>query len=219
MKTHNLYNIHDEKSIKENEKNSTKQFDLWAKNYDRNLFWPFFFSNNAVIRELNLHKGNTLLDVGCGTGILLKLLSEMNKNIQLHGIDVSSEMVNVTKLKLDPSIAVNHASVYKIPYKDNTFDFITCSTSFHHYKLSDVALSEMKRVLKIGGKLCILDPFKSGFVRKLICYTLNRLFKEIDINLYTRNQMYELFKNVGFSLISQKTYLYYKLITIGIKDN
>jgi ubiquinone/menaquinone biosynthesis C-methylase UbiE len=198
---------------------SIKQFNKWSKNYDRKLYWPFYFSNKAILQSIVINKDASVLDVGCGTGILLQQLFDMNNNLKLYGIDISPEMVKMAKKKLNPSICIKVSSVNQIPHNDNTFNFITCSTSFHHYSEPQKALMEMYRVLKNEGKLIVLDPFTNGLLRLKICAILNVIFKENDTCLFTKEEMRKMFVKAGFSTITQKTYIvYYKLLTIGRKQ-
>jgi ubiquinone/menaquinone biosynthesis C-methylase UbiE len=76
----------------------------------------------------------------------------------------------------------------------------------------------MYRVLKRGGTLLILDPYKDGPLRKITISVLNFIFKEKDTQFFTRREMYRMFRDAGFENITQKTYTYYKLITTGLKN-
>ncbi len=199
------------------EKQSVEQFNTWSKDFDQKRFLPFYFSNKAVLKTLNPQHGSSILDVGCGTGILLQQLRQLGKGLNLHGMDIAPEMVKVARAKFGKSVELRQGSANSLPYDDNTFDYVTCATSFHHYPNPDNSLREMFRVLKLGGKLVILDPFTNGFLRKAICEVLGILFNEKGINLFTKGQMYQLFQKAEFEQIEQKTYLYYKLITVGVK--
>jgi len=199
------------------EKQSVEQFNTWSKDFDQKRFLPFYFSNKAVLKTLNPQHGSSILDVGCGTGILLQQLRQLGKGLNLYGMDIAPEMVKVARAKFGKSVELRQGSANSLPYGDNSFDYVTCATSFHHYPNPDNSLREMFRVLKLGGKLVLLDPFTNGFLRKAICEVLGVLFNEKGINLFTKGQMYQLFQKAKFNQIEQKTYLYYKLITVGVK--
>jgi ubiquinone/menaquinone biosynthesis C-methylase UbiE len=199
------------------EKQSVEQFNTWSKDFDQKRFLPFYFSNRTVLKTLNPQYGSSILDVGCGTGILLQQLRQLGEGLNLHGMDIAPEMVKVARAKFGKSVELRQGSANSLPYDDNTFDYVTCATSFHHYPNPDNSLREMFRVLKLGGKLVLLDPFTNGFLRKVICEILGTLFNEKGINLFTKGQMYQMFQKAEFKQIEQKTYLYYKLITVGVK--
>jgi ubiquinone/menaquinone biosynthesis C-methylase UbiE len=199
------------------EKQSIAQFNAWSKDYDQKRFLPFYFSNKAVLNSLNPRLGSSILDVGCGTGILLHKLLQLGKDLNLYGMDIAPEMVRVARAKFGELVEIREGSANSLPYDDNSLDYVTCATSFHHYPDPDNSLREMFRVLKSGGKLIILDPFTNGLLRKTICAILDIIFNEKGTNLFTKEKMCQMFQRTGFNQIEQKTYLYYKLITVGVK--
>lgn len=198
------------------EQSSIQQFDSWADSHDKKN-WQDFFSNNGVLKYIKPQQDSKLLDVGCATGSLLHQLSKKNKNIVLYGLDISPKMVDIAKKKLGSRADIVVSSANTLSFKENTFDFVTCATSFHHYKEPQQALNEMYRVLKPNGTLLLLDPFTNNLTRKVMCKLLDIIFNEKDTNLFTKEQMKYMFKVSGFKNIKQHTYLYYKLITIGKK--
>jgi len=46
------------------EKRSIAQFNTWSQDYDQKRFWPFYFSNKAVLQTINPQSGSSVLDVG-----------------------------------------------------------------------------------------------------------------------------------------------------------
>lgn len=97
------------------------------------------------------------LDIGCGNGEQTALLIR-NTSIQT-AVDISSEHVQLTK-QLLPTIQVVEASAENLPFPDHSFDLITCFEVLEHVKDHNVALREMKRVLKDGGRIAITVPNK-----------------------------------------------------------
>lgn len=95
-----------------------------------------------------------VLDVGCGTGILLKILSSVH---DVSGIDYSEDAISFCKLR--ELVSVKQASANDLPFEDENFDLVTCMDVLYH-KGVDVkkALSEIYRVLKPGGIFAINLP-------------------------------------------------------------
>src|SRR3989344_3683695 len=116
-------------------------------------------THNAVITLLNLYlnkkKNNIILDAGCGTGLLMKKLSNFG---EIWGIDTSNEALKLAKK--NGVTKIKKASVEKIPFKDNRFDAIVSIDVLYHREVkSDIAaLIEFKRVLKPGGILIVKNP-------------------------------------------------------------
>ena len=132
----------------------------------------------------------SILDVGCGTGRLLRALASRYPDAQLNGIDPAEQMIHeATKLHSHASFNVGPAE--KLPYADNTFDLVCSSISFHHWADQAQGLREIARVLRAGGMFCLAD------------HTVHcaRLFNE---NVKNRRQVRELLINAGFGIIVQK---------------
>lgn len=96
------------------------------------------------IKDLIPKTGKTL-DLGCGTGIITKLI----KNC--IGIDSSKKMLE----KCDKDLEIYHADIIKLPFKDNSFDNIISLTVLQDIENIKKAVKEIKRVLKINGKIVI----------------------------------------------------------------
>ena len=97
-----------------------------------------------------------MLDIGCGTGYLIDKLSKEYRAIFI-GLDLSPEMIKQANNKNIKNAEFIEGKADEIPFKDNTFDIITCSQSFHHYPDTDKAIKEVYRVLKPGGLYILSD--------------------------------------------------------------
>ncbi len=132
-----------------------KEFETSFK-VEETYWW--FVGQQFLVREFlqknysgqkNLH----LLDIGCGTGITLSILSRHGK---AQGMDVSEEAVRFCR-KRGFSIAKGDAA--KMPFPDNSFDVVTCLGVFYHEGVKDdlKGFQEIKRVLKPEGRLLFMD--------------------------------------------------------------
>lgn len=185
------------------------RFDSWSKRYDRSILQHLVFdrSHNMFFSELKsfLKKGTRILDVGCGTGKFMFRLYDCNKDLDLHGMDYSKEMIRQARFKLkDEKITFKIGDVEELPYESETFDIITCSNSFHHYPNQKKAVSEMHRVLKDDGKVMIIDGSRDKILGKVI-FNITQI-AEGDVYHIFRKELKDMLMSVGFSKVTQKLF-------------
>jgi ubiquinone/menaquinone biosynthesis C-methylase UbiE len=134
-----------------------KQAKCWDEQYNRD--------STSQIRDLverfDLKEGKSVLDVGCGTGILLPYLSEkVKKEGLIFALDFSWNMIlEAKKNRQKPHIHFLNASVEALPLKDQEMDYITCFATFAHITDQKKSIYEMARALKTGGKLFVAHFF------------------------------------------------------------
>jgi len=202
------------------EKHNVKRFNKWAGSYDTGIVSIFFKMCYRRIRPLlNLQDGMRLLDVGCGTGSLLKELSQSGKELNLYGIDLSPEMINAARVKLkdEKHVVLQEGSAADLPFESNYFDYVVCMNSLHHHANPKQSLTEMARVLKPGGVMILMDGFVDSAVRKVFSQTANILRNEGKIQRFKKDELRRIFRSLGYKSITQQTYLFFMLITSGTK--
>lgn len=193
--------------------NTSDFFDKYALEYDKKVKNNYFKDKHKwIIDNVGDLTGKKVLDVGCGTGELCYVLKSIYPNAEYRGIDISEVMIAKSKKRVK-DIKFDVGNVQALPYEDNSFDIIVNTLSFHHYEDPQGALNEMKRVLKPGGKIYILDSIKNlrlisimpwywDIVDSKECYS-KHLFKE---------EFQKIFKNSGFKNTKFKTY--YKVLPV-----
>lgn len=109
-----------------------------------------------VAEALDLKPGVRLLDLGCGAGLFLSWLARQMEG-KYYGIDLSLNSAHSAKqLSSRLNLAVGDAEV--LPYKNESFDRISCNGAAHHLLDLHSALSEMFRILSPGGILALYEP-------------------------------------------------------------
>lgn len=110
---------------------------------------------------------DTVLDVGCGTGRLLRKIGQRWPDSRLTGVDPAEGMIAVAR-RLAPSVSFHVASAESMPIATASIDLAFSSISFHHWDDPLQGLHEMARTLRPGGRLCLADITMPRWVSKLI---------------------------------------------------
>jgi ubiquinone/menaquinone biosynthesis C-methylase UbiE len=159
----------------------------WASSYDflTNIltFGQASRLRSMTIDSAGLKPGDSVLDVGCGTGgVTIPAKQRVGASGKAAGIDPSPEMIAVAQHKAQRKgleIDFRMGVIEALPYPDTSFDVVTSSLMMHHLpeQLKVKGLAEIYRVLKPGGRLLIADmisPKVSGHQRILTSIALHR---------------------------------------------
>lgn len=108
-------------------------------------------------------RNQLIFDAGCGPGTYgLMLAAEDNKVV---GVEISRESTEVARDRAQEkrvSFSPLVGDLDSLPFKDNSFDICFCGWVLHHFPDASVALSELVRVLKPGGKIALAEPNESN---------------------------------------------------------
>ncbi len=128
----------------------------------------------TVITHLELlARGGVAMDAGSGGGHYLGVLSKKFK--ATVGFEYSKDGIKGCVKNLPPrAILVNGDLTKNLPFADNSFDFILCSETLEHLEDPSPVLSELKRILKKGGKALITVPnftkLSFEYLREIVSY-------------------------------------------------
>lgn len=103
----------------------------------------------------------SVLDVGCGTGHLLRTLARRFPGAQrLCGIDAAPQMIaTASAFGGDDRLSFAVGVAERLGFPDGTFDLVVSTTSFDHWTDQRAGLAECARVLRAGGQLVLVDQF------------------------------------------------------------
>jgi ubiquinone/menaquinone biosynthesis C-methylase UbiE len=134
------------------------QFDRWSKRYERSKWqWLHFDRVHRKAFQLAATFGepSAVLDVGCGTGRLLRAAHGRWPNARLIGVDPSERMIQEGK-DLTPA-ELHIAGAEAIPLPDRSIDLAFSTIAFHHWADPGRGLREVARVLRPGGGFVLVD--------------------------------------------------------------
>jgi len=181
----------------------------WAPYYD--LITNFMmFGHAGMLRQMTvdgalIRRGDSVLDVGCGTGEVTLRAKARTAHGKVYGIDPAPEMIAVARKKaarkhLDVEFRVG--VIEALPFPDSSLDVVTSSLMMHHLPddLKRRGLTEIYRVLKPGGRLLIADfmrPTGALLNHLFLAFTRHRGLKTGIEDLQN------LLNQAGFSQITQ----------------
>lgn len=139
---------------------STDTYNRLSSLYDALVYLAFPMAARAQRRVAHgLQPASSILDIACGTGSVLALAEKMG--LECFGNDLSPGMLTRAQRKV-PKATFRQGSFYKLPYPDNTFDYVIETNALSGYGVGvQTALLEMLRVCKPGGQVRIGDYAKS----------------------------------------------------------
>jgi len=113
------------------------------------------------ISKINIANNSVILDVGCGGGKTIKLLSQLAKNGKIYGIDYSEDSVKTTEKENKKAVSsgkviVKQANVSYIPFSDNFFDIVTAFQTHYFWSNLESDIKEISRVLKPCGQFLLV---------------------------------------------------------------
>lgn len=138
-----------------------KYYKKQSKIYD--ITRPYFlFGRNEILRWIVNKKANTsLLEIGCGTGYFLEKLSK-STNLQLTGIDLSPQMLNIAKRKLSKESNLIETNLVEYT-PEKKFDIVLLSYVYTlDFDNINTLISHTKKCLKENGAIYVVDFHKYG---------------------------------------------------------
>jgi cyclopropane fatty-acyl-phospholipid synthase-like methyltransferase len=118
------------------------------------------------LQLLHADAGHTLLDVGCGPGLLLA--AAVDRAVVAHGVDVSRTGLHLARQRV-PAAALSCASVEELPYAARSFDLVTCIGVLERVHDRSRALAEIHRVCRPDARLCVMVRNADSLSWRLRC--------------------------------------------------
>ncbi len=114
----------------------------------------------SVIDEMGVTPGTKVLDVCCGTGVMCAMIADVaGAGGEVVGVDLSEKMLKKAEKRKKDNVRFCLSNAEEIPYEDGYFDCASITFGLHEmpYQVRMNVLCEMRRVIKPGGKIAVLD--------------------------------------------------------------
>ena len=187
-----------------------------------------------AIRELKKLKPKNILDVATGTADVAIMATTLLDAEKITGIDISDGMLEIGRAKikkkgLEKTIELLNGDSETIKFADNSFDAVTVAFGVRNFEHLEKGLAEIKRVLKPGGKLVVLEfsqPKTAGVTQlynvymKLVAPNVGKIFsKNRNAYKYLDESIKKFPEGKNFTLILDNlgyTNTYCKPLSLGI---
>ena len=177
-------------------------FNNIASHYDimnRIISWGLDrFWRKKIVDLLAIEPQTEILDLACGTcELTIMLAKKLGNEGQIIGLDFSPEMLEISQKKLEDKNLEKKAKLIsgdarRLPFSSNKFDYVGIAFALRNISEREKVLSEMKRVLKPGGTIFILDIFKPTLIgyRQLFLFYFNKVVPLLGKLIFNQYQEY-----------------------------
>jgi ubiquinone/menaquinone biosynthesis C-methylase UbiE len=204
----------DNKIVPSKSDREVERFNRWAPSYDQSVMQRLLFGPvHSKMLDLLVTRGpknppRRIIDVGCGTGRLLRAASVYWPEAELFGVDPAEKMLSGAK-RLNPKAIFKLGSSESLPFPDQTADIVLSGISFHHWSDQEKGLQEIARVLRPDGWFCLAD----------LTFRLAKWFERFGNKVRSRQQIRALILGAGLSVREQQNLrMRFVLITLAQKS-
>lgn len=145
---------------------------------------------------------NLVLDIASGTGYVISKI----KAKKIVALDLSAGMLKINKKKHAKmkNLSLIRASVFAMPFKDNSFDTVYFATASHEFANLNPIFREVKRVLRDKGNFIIWDIYNPSFLpAKFYINVIVKYIAEMGkMRVYTKEEWQNILEKAGFKVIN-----------------
>ncbi|WP_224448259.1 class I SAM-dependent methyltransferase [Haloprofundus salilacus] len=178
-----------------------EEFDAWAADgRDKGMEERHWHTAKHVLARMPVEEGETVLDLGTGSGYALRALRETKNAGHAYGLDGSPEMAgNAREYTDDPNIGFVVADFDELPFADDTVDHAFSMEAFYYAVDPEHTLSELARVLRPGGTFyCAVNYYEENVHSHEWQDSIS-----VEMTRWNRSEYREAFRNAGFHVAEQ----------------
>lgn len=195
-----------------NEEVYKEQFGARSKNWHESAVW---ITDKELLKAhadmCKQGKDALALDVCCGSGVVGASFKGRVKKVT--GLDLTPEMVGLAKTRLDE---VRQGNVYKIPFKDDTFDLVCTREVLHLLPYPEKPVAEIFRVLKPGGQFIVGQILPFGEDDAAWMYRVFKKKQPLIFNMFQEEDFRRMLSEGGFVDLEMKEMNVWESIDVWI---
>ncbi|MFC6974855.1 class I SAM-dependent methyltransferase [Halomicroarcula sp. GCM10025709] len=177
------------------------EFDEWAAaGKDRGMEERHWHTAKHVLARMPVEAGETVLDLGCGSGYAGRALRETKGAGRAYGIDASPEMAhNAASYTDDPQVGYLVGDFEHLPFETDSIDHCFSMEAFYYASDPHAALAELARVVRPGGTVHIAVNYYEENVHSHEWQS----FIDVPMTRWDKSEYREAFRDAGFSVAVQ----------------
>ena len=179
-----------------------RSYDELAESYDTRWRHYIEATSALAIEPIPPEARGRALNIACGTGELEWRLHDLRPQLRLTGADLSPNMLRRAAAKrLDADWLAAVAA--HLPLASGSFDYVLCVNAFHYFRLPGQSLGEMRRVLRPGGTLVLVD-WCDDYLSCKLCSAWLRLTDGAFYRTYSLAGCRAQLEQAGFEIVSEQ---------------
>jgi ubiquinone/menaquinone biosynthesis C-methylase UbiE len=158
-----------------------KAWDKQAPKYDKQIGWfeRHLFGEDNRPWACSRARGD-VLEVAVGTGLNLPFFAP---DVRLTAIDLSPGMLDIARKRaadVGRNVDLREGDAHNLPFPDGSFDSVVCTLSLCNIPDVDRAVAEMKRVLRPGGRVVLVDHIRSS---SKVVFAIQKLIEFVSVRI------------------------------------
>jgi ubiquinone/menaquinone biosynthesis C-methylase UbiE len=186
-----------------------KYWDKLSPGYDQMIEKQWRIYRISLLDKIfnDVNAEDTVLEVACGTGLVALKVAERASKVS--GIDISAPMIDEAEKKMREKDLDNVEffveDAYSLHFGNDIFDMVICNNALHNMKYPQKALSEIKRVLKPGGRFIgVIVGFGESPKFNMLYAILKLLVRFPVFHKFNLNKMVDMIRDYGFSIVNKE---------------
>ncbi|MHC4480323.1 MAG: class I SAM-dependent methyltransferase [Planctomycetota bacterium] len=184
---------------------AAREYARLAAEYDARWASYVEATTRETLKRLDLKASDRVLDVGCGTGSLLRAIAARSPSAELVGVDLSREMLAVAHKKVGERASLITARAESLPFPDSGFDVVVSCSAFHYFRRPAQSLREFRRVLRPMSRLVITDWCHDYVACRLLDFVL-RILGRSHFRTYGLDECRRALRDARFGRVAAEHY-------------